>query len=299
MVNKLSNEINDYVKKSTLITGSARSGTTIVGTLLSSFEKVEYFFEPPTLFTLFANYNDSNKIVMDELISTYLFEDLLIQRLMGRNFNCNRYDDSSINNILTKEEFEKRINSTLRKKDIEKKAYSKSIIFKMPDIVPFVKNIDFLNDMRILRCKRNVSEQINSLMEKGWFLSVEDSGNQIWPNKYYGNKKYPFWLNENFYNIWYKCSNKERCFIYTAHMEINIESKYQYVINYDNLINDKYKVIEEISSFLKLKTTERTTQIADNIKVQKSTNRAKMTDISKEIIQLTNEYLAFDYIDQE
>lgn len=295
MVNKLSNEINKYVKTSTLITGSARSGTTILGSLLSSFENVEYFFEPPTLFTLFANYNESNKLIMNELISTYLFEDLLIQRLMGRNFNCNKHDDSSINNILTKDEFENRINSTLRKKEIVKNAYLKSIVFKMPDIVPFVDNIEFLSDIKILRCKRNVSEQINSLMEKGWFSKNINSDNQIWPNKYYENKKFPFWLNESFFDAWYDCSHKDRCYIYTAHMETSIKSNNQFIIEYDTLINDKYNVIEQLSAFMNLKITERTIEIAKNIKVQKSTKKADLRNISTEIMQLSNKYLAFNH----
>lgn len=293
MVNKLSNDINEYIKKSTLVTGSARSGTTIVGTLISSFENTEYFFEPPTLFTLFANYNKSSKEVMEQLLTTYLFEDLLIQRLMGRNFNCNINDDSSVYKIYSKNEIEQRIHSDYRKKNLIKFAFNKSLIFKMPDIVPIINDIDFLKKLRIIRCKRNVAEQINSLMEKKWFSNIEEERSEIWPNTYIENKIFPFWLNKNFYELWYKCSDIDRCYIYTAHMEKEVNSKNQLIIKYEELIKNKFEIIENISNFLNQNTTDRTMEIAKNIKIQNTTKSADMKKISDEVKYIAYKHLSF------
>ena len=55
---QLPTHIHNKVRQSILITGSARSGTSIFGKMLGSLERVEYFFEPPTLFALFATLND-------------------------------------------------------------------------------------------------------------------------------------------------------------------------------------------------------------------------------------------------
>jgi len=49
---QISNIASDKVNSSILISGVARSGTTIVGKLISSFDGVEYSFEPPMMFTL-------------------------------------------------------------------------------------------------------------------------------------------------------------------------------------------------------------------------------------------------------
>ena len=54
---KISKKCNEAI----IISGGARSGTTIIGKVLHSLKNVEYAFEPPALFALFPLINDLPK----------------------------------------------------------------------------------------------------------------------------------------------------------------------------------------------------------------------------------------------
>lgn len=291
MVNRLSDDINEFVKRSILITGSARSGTTILGKLVGTLKNVEYFFEPPLLFSVYANYKASNQQIADNTVATYLFEDLLLQRLMARNVNINKNDDSSIFHQLSSEEVERRSRLNLRKYELVDLAYQKKIAYKIPDIVPLLDDIEFLKDHSILRCRRDISEQVNSLYNRKWFAEENLSDSQIWPNKYFGEKKFPFWLNKEFYQIWYDCKEVDRCFIYSAHMEVRLNADNILNVNYSEFINNKHDLVDRICRFLSLEPSILTSEVVNSIKVQPTTKKMNLNKVSKDVIKLCNERL--------
>ena len=63
---------------------------------MGSLERVEYFFEPPTLFSLFALLDDLPGREARFLFDTFLHEELLIGALSGRVINLRGQDDGSI-----------------------------------------------------------------------------------------------------------------------------------------------------------------------------------------------------------
>ena len=116
----LSKKAKDKCDNVIIISGCARSGTTILGKIISSFKNIEYSFEPPTIASLLALISTLPKKEWKFLYETYLYEELLLNSLAGRGINCNRADDSSIYKVKSEKIINDRLKNSLRKKDAEK-----------------------------------------------------------------------------------------------------------------------------------------------------------------------------------
>jgi len=158
---------SSVVENSILVTGSARSGTTIMGKLIHSLANVEYVFEPPMLFSLYAMMNKLPKDQWQLLYETYLYEEFLVNSLAGRSLNCNKADDSSIYRVKGEKEINDRLSASRCKSDIERYCEQYTVAYKLPDIIPFVpKIIEFYPNMRVIVMLRDGVGVINSLIKK-------------------------------------------------------------------------------------------------------------------------------------
>jgi len=82
--------------KHIVITGVGRSGTTILGKIIHSFEGVEYVYEPYTIQALLPLLTTIEKDHWKNLYHSYLYEDIFMGAVAGRNVNLNEMDDSCI-----------------------------------------------------------------------------------------------------------------------------------------------------------------------------------------------------------
>ena len=140
----ISKMASNVVSNAIIITGSARSGTTIMGKIVHSFQGVEYVNEPPMLFSLISKIDDVGPNIWKLLYETYLYEEFLINALAGRSINCNRGDDSSIYHVKGNEEIEARLQNSYGKLEVEDIIKLKNIqlAYKIPNIVPYVSKIN-------------------------------------------------------------------------------------------------------------------------------------------------------------
>ena len=129
---EISDRAYSSVSNAILISGSARSGTTIMGKVIHSFDGIEYTYEPPLLFSLFPLINQLAEQDWRLLYETYLYEEFMLNSLAGRAINCNRKDDSSIYNVKSESEVASRLQSTLSKNEAEILAKNRTIAYKMP-----------------------------------------------------------------------------------------------------------------------------------------------------------------------
>jgi len=143
-----------------VVTGVARSGTTIIGKITGSLKNSHYIFEPSTFF-LFPTLI-KNKCVSEEqgesLFKAIMFEDFYLQIIQGRYVNFNKEEDSYIGNYLNLDNFDRRCKRLKRKMDVLE--YLKNddcrFIVKNPNlqpcmsilqrIYPGVKFIDVIRD---------------------------------------------------------------------------------------------------------------------------------------------------------
>ncbi|MBI28502.1 MAG: hypothetical protein CMI95_01245, partial [Pelagibacteraceae bacterium] len=249
------------LNKTTWITGCPRSGTTILGKILSTLKGVEYSFEPETLFSLLPLIQKINKKNWSDIYENYLIEDLFYNLCTGRKINLKQTDDSSIFHSLNKKQINKKLKLNLRRKDFDRylKKNKKILIIKAPSLASsFVKLQNYYPQNKFIVTKRSNSALISSMVQKGWF---KKSGHLYLP-KYiskYGleTKSYKTWINSN---------EKEKIQIYINLVEKHLKKiKKKYIVNYEQLIKNPNKVVGEICNYLNLKKTHKTKEIIEQV----------------------------------
>ena len=81
---RLSHEVENIVSKGIFVTGSTRSGTTMMGQLISSLLNVEYVEEPPMIRILLSLINKLPKKIFKFFYEGYIFEDHMMFSIPGR-----------------------------------------------------------------------------------------------------------------------------------------------------------------------------------------------------------------------
>ena len=188
---RLDPSIREVCARAVVLSGSARSGTTITGKLLHSMKGVEYIFEPPTLFSLFALAETLSDETWGLLYETYLYEEFLVDALSGRALNCNRADASSIYKVKVAEEINARLEHSLPRERAEELAHRAVPAYKVPDVVPLLDSlIQRYPETRLVLMRRDPVGTFHSLKNKGWFTDHALSHtNQTWPFAMLGGLK--------------------------------------------------------------------------------------------------------------
>ena len=266
-----SSEAHNLAEKSIVITGVGRSGTTILGTIIHSFENIEYVFEPPLTMSLLSLINNISEKDWKLLYEMSLYEDFLINAVSGRNLNHNRFDDSSIFSVKEEIDIEKRKNKSLGKMEAVKIASNKIIAYKIPNIVHFFpKLLSYYPKTTLVVIKRNPIYIINSLIAKGWFRN-ENLAKSLNPLFYeYKKNNIPFWVKQHDADLWIDMNEIDRCaFYYSLFQDYENKIEKKIVVNYDELIKNPSKCVDELANSLNLKYGNKTKQIITSIKSTK------------------------------
>lgn len=270
------------VSKSIFITGAARSGTTIMGNLIYSFKDVEYLYEPPMLFSLIPIIDQMNTQDWRLLFETYLFEDFLVDAIAGRRINLNLHDNSCIYHAKADEEVKRRLSRFVPKQDAYHIARRRRVVVKMPDILPFIgRIIDFYPDIQLLVTVRRPETVIASLLKRNWFSdeTLRESV-MIWPSKEGFEMTVPSWLPEELIQQWFVSSEVERCCLYYLIMYESVVSLAScLVVDYDLFVENPNKMMDHISSSLKLDYGTKTTSILSSVAYQSSSSHFDMDTI--------------------
>lgn len=275
---KLKKKIN---KNTYWIVGPARSGTSIIGNLIASFKKVEYFYEPDLFRTLFAINSYIKKKVWEIIFDTYFYIDLIKNSLNKRSVNFNKKDqfgyyfkykekkDLILKNYF--DIFEKNIN------------FDYKIFIKLPSSIEEVDYISKKKKFNIIYIKRNDLDIISSLVKKKWF-SI--NSNRFFPAFEHKNKIYPYFLKKKEFKNWDKLDEYNRCAIYLLRIKKSLVGKKNItILDYDELLNSKRKFFKKLKNFLKLKPSKKTLKILKNIKQKKTDNNWIKDKIDKKILK--------------
>ena len=256
---------NKILQKTTWVTGCARSGTTILGKILSTLKGVEYAFEPETLFSLIPLIHNVEKKYWTNIYETYLIEDLFFNSCLGRKINLKKNDDSSIYNSLNKRQIKQKLYLSLRRKEFDSflKKNKKMLIIKIPDLArSLVKLQNYYPQNKFIVTKRSKSAIISSIIKKGWFKKKNIHSTEIYNNKY--------WLEPKLYKSWVNANENIKANIYVDMIEKNLRKiKKKYVVDFKTLIKNPKKIIKEVCNYLNLKATHKTEEIIDQIDTKK------------------------------
>lgn len=251
-----------------LVSGSARSGTTIVGKLIHSFAAVEYVFEPPALIALFPLMDAMPRQQWDYLYEAYLYEEFLINAVSGRAINTNRDDDSSIFATKGEEEIASRLSRSWPKGEAARLAAGRRAAYKIPNIVAYVPELRRrYPGMAVVMMVRNAVETIHSLMAKHVFTPNHPSAVLPWPFRKDGGDVIPYWVKRGDEALWMELNEIDRCaYYYICMSEGSEEAERQIVLKYSELLMAPLAAAERLADFLGVGFGERTRSVIDTIK---------------------------------
>lgn len=268
-----------------LITGSARSGTTIMGKLVHSLDQVDYAFEPPFLFSHIPLINHMPREQWRLLYETYLFEDQHMDAVAGRRLNFNVHDDSNV--FIAKERplIEERVNGRSTRQSILPKALNNTIAYKMPDMLPYISRLrNYYPNMTIVIMFRKASEVISSLLRKRWFSDESLSNSaSIWPSVVSSKPYVPFWVPVNEIQNWFNLNEIDRCMYYYCLMYEHIRTNARTIIvDYDNFLSDPAQTLNKISKLIDRPFGTKSEEILDTVTNQESQQIVSEIDFSSE-----------------
>lgn len=272
------------IDNSIIISGAARTGTTIFGRLIGSFKNTEYSFEPPFLISLLSKINSIKKNNWKLLFETYLYEDIFLGSLSGRLINTNLVDDSSVFKIKSNKEIKNRLNKSVSKLNLEKKALKYKLALKVLDMPILLEEfVKYYPKTKIVIIKRDPFDTINSLFKKKWFNESNNDNNQIWPFYIIRKKKIPYWVPKKDAGMWLDLDEINKCAYYYILNYKKKHKKAQYY-SYEKMISNPNQFSEKLSKDLNLKYGTRTKKIIKSIKKNNNNNKAIIKKISKELI---------------
>jgi hypothetical protein len=284
------NKCNDCI----VISGSARSGTTIVGKIIHSFTNVEYAFEPPLLYSLLPLISELNENHWKLLYETYLYEEFLMSAISGRGINCNREDDSSIYRVKSEKLINERLSKSLRKVDGEKLAQKSRIVYKMPDVVPFLCRLKkYYPGTTVLIVLRKATYVFNSLLEKGWFSDrTLREENLVWPNRLLNGTRIPFWVAPGDDKSWCEMDELHRIAYYYINVNKPVKKIHDCItVKYDDLIENPLSTAKSLAEKLKLHFGDKTLEILDTVnRTQKNRHMTILEKLKPQVRKQVEHY---------
>jgi hypothetical protein len=207
---RLGSHVKKIIDRTILITGNARSGTTIAGKIIGSCENCEYFFEPELLFSLFPLINKISKREWQLVFETYVVEDLVAKAVLARNINMRKQDDSYFLNTKTKETYLSRLKEQGSRKNVLKLIQNKIPVIKIPDIVIFLNTFQrYYPTIKIIICTRNKKAIFKSTKKKKWY-SKSNLNNHTWPFYLMKKKQVPFFIHSKKAKKWSAMTENEK-----------------------------------------------------------------------------------------
>jgi hypothetical protein len=253
-----------------LITGAARSGTSMLGTLIHSLQDVEYVYEPPLIFSLIAQIDAVPRATWSLLYQAYLFEEILADSLAGRRLNLNEHDESCVLRAKAQEEVTRRLSRSHSRAAVMSVVHSHTLAFKAPDILPFVPRLlEYYPNTRLLVTLRDPVRVAQSLVRKGWF-SDDTLRDYVGPTPVRGPERpaAPYWVAADDLSTWRRMGEAERALYYYLRMYGTVGDSLTYrLVDYSAFVADPYgefaRVARELGCEYGLMTRTLLQQVAE------------------------------------
>lgn len=272
-----------YLKKVILIVGPARSGTSILGKVLASCHKTEYWYEPETLQYIATIYNKIPKNIWHKLYQRYLSENLL-RLITGRSINLKKNENSSILSFKSSREIKSKLKNNLSEMDLKNyiKKNKTCFIIKSPNLE--LKSLAKLfPKYKIVFTIRDHYEVINSILKRKWFKN-KNYLKTFLPSIKIDNKYYPIWMKKKYLKYWKRSNQETKCAIYILCCYDEVKNlKNVFFFNYQDSIDNPLKSAKLIAKKLNLKFSDKTFQILKKIKTPKSNLKIKKDLIKRRI----------------
>lgn len=250
-----------------LIAGIPRSGTSIIGKIISTTNKFEYLYDPKFLDILLLKKNLSSgykKILLEQ----YLVDDFFYNSLGNRRLNLNKNEMSS--SYYFKDDWDKKLD--LNKLLFYKEYKKKKLLVKMVGMDSNLQ-IQKLFSTKIILIIRNPYEIILSLKKKKWFSQMSCKMG-LYPLYYRAknNLIFPFWLENKDKKKWMKLSELNKYSFYVMkELEKMLKIKPDVVMTYENFLSKPEKEINKLKNLYNFKTNKHYKTLIKSVKRKKTT----------------------------
>lgn len=287
------------VRDTVLLTGPPRSGTTLTGKILATFEGLEYRYEPPGFYALCAAHATGQIACAAAalLVQVYLAEDHLLEAAHGRSLNMRARDDSYFLNQMSEQELHRRWQLVGNRADAISLIgrEGRRLAVKMPNVMDAHDMLrEAMPEMKTVLVVRNGVDVVRSIVGRGW---VSDSGLQsdLWPYRSVVNGvPAPYWVPDRWLAQWSQLSEWARgCIMWTVHAEHSLglkEVRNLHLCRYEDLIATPEDTVGGISDFLEAPTTNLTWRRVSEIRSDR-VNGGSLSDTSALPQEILNWFL--------
>lgn len=243
------------MNRAIFIAGNARSGTTILGKILYSFNTVEYTFEPPFLFSLLPLIHELPEAQFRAMFEAYGYEDVLLGALGARNLNFNSNDDSFVYRSKSETEIKARLQNGWPKERLLDAAEKSRLCIKMPDIgAPLQKLMAYYPGMQVVATHRKANPVIESIIKKKWYSNESlQQHTQIWPSQAKDGITIPMWVEKEFVKDWLGWTELERAGYYYVRIARELSKlKNAIFFSYEQMVENPKAAVSSLAKKLQL-----------------------------------------------
>jgi len=279
--------VYDIVNNGLFLSGSGRTGTSMMASLLHSTAEVELIFEPPLLRCLLATEGEIADHLWKFLFEAYLFEDHMIDAMAGRRINLNRLDQSSIYNAKSTQEIEARLLSSKRRTTLFHEAQTRRTAFKIPDMLPAWPRISKLYPgFKCIAMVRRAEPVIFSTVAKGW-LSDQSLRTEFayWPLKTVGSDLVPYIVLNEDVEWWNSMNEVERCcYVYVKNYGSITAGENLIAWDYDQFVENPKKYMNGLMAHLGLSSGPLTDGLISNVEEPEKDRSIDLSDVDLELL---------------
>lgn len=247
-----------------LLTGAMRSGTSVLGKIIGSLRDVEFFYEPMIFVKLLMN------PACSEMFDDYIYSDLIMPALAGRNLNLNRNDDSSIFNYKSENFIEDRMARSWSADEIHSAYSGVGCLIKYPTYITQIASFSSSAfPLRKVFIFREPNGNLNSLLRKRWFSDEVISSGIRGEFKKLNSRNVPLWVEDSDVERFLSMDEEGRClFYYNKTLSANLD-QFDVVMSYELLCNDPLHTVEILQNKLGAQPGEVTQALLKNMRPEK------------------------------
>jgi len=271
------------------ITGVTRSGTTLLGKMIATFDPIEYIYAPSDMsyLPLMASAGFMNGEMATYLMGKYANE-LMITSLLGRNANMRKSDESYALNTMSEDELHYRWNRLSEREDAIQYAKGRNAGFatKFTNYQPYY---DFLirsfRNCKLIHIVRNGLDVAASIEKKGWYAdermntSIDTSMTKVIKDQNTGETFHvPFHIPAKDSKSFHQADLFERgllswCVLMEKNREqadsLSLNRENYFEFRYEDLLKNAQKIISDLLRFIGAKPTDYTGRMIELIRTEK------------------------------
>ena len=271
----------------TLVSGCARTGTSLVGRLVSTFPNTVYEYEPSMLSSLIGQMNVIESKTLKSLWDSYIVWESVIPSLAGRRLNLHPLDESSALRYLSDGEIARRHSKSWTQAELLPLVPDQHVCLKLPDISPLLADLNELLGVgtRIVLTGRSPLPTIRSLVGRRWFDDSLDP-RLIWQCRWQEGAPVPFWVPQERIHEFHRASAVGKASLYYLAMHES-SAAYQDALHvpFEQLLSNPEEVCDAVANFLGLQPTEMTRNVIQSIEQDRNSGGDDLRrDIPKSLL---------------